>query len=560
MPAGTRRVSSLLQRWFRCLPLVISLLASTAHAAPAPAPPAEAEKIDEKAADDPLAGAATDSPRAALAEFRRLCREGDYASAAHYLDLAKVDANEGPRLAERLKEVLNQRLWLDLRKVSPESKGNPADNQPPDREQLGTIRGSSGNPEPIVLVRKSYRPGSHWVFSAETVAQIDGFYAHLDNRWLTEHLPKPLLQMGPRVLRWWQWMALLPMVVAALAIAHLVVRLGRAVIRQLLSERHAANAHQLRGPLVLALTVGITYASLPLLSLYQPAEHFLESWLSALIVVAIFWALWRGIELSRRTFSELSWARESLSAHSLLALGTRLAKFAVVAAAFVMVLSQLGYSATTLLTGLGIGGVAVALAAQKTVENLFGTFSLAIDQPFREGDAIKVDGVEGIVEAVGLRSTRIRTPDRTIVSIPNGKLADMRIETLNRQDKLRFFCALGLQHTSVGRLESILSEIRAALNEEPLVEKTSISARLAAVSDASMNIEATAMFATVDGARFADAKERLLKSIWGVVDASGVKLSHPIRRVELVREASSREQSDDARAEPESVRRVSQTG
>jgi MscS family membrane protein len=509
--------------------------ATAAGAAPTSASAAApTSKTDSPAAPPADESTAHDSPRAALREFRRLTREGDFAAAARYLDLSKVNSADGPTLAQHLKEVLNRRLWIDPSKLSPESHGNVTDNQAPDREQLGTIRGASGQPEPVVLVRKSYRPGTHWVFSAETVAQIEGWYDHLESVWLSEHLPQPLLKMGPRLLRWWQWIALGPLLLAAWVVSYAVTRIGRAFATRALSEERAGSLHQLHGPVTLAVMVGVVFGALPWLGLYQPAYALVQRWCSAFLLIAVFWALWRGVELSRRTVSSSRWARESLSAHSLLSLGTRLAKFAVAAAAFVFVLSQLGYQATTIITGLGIGGVALALAAQKTVENLFGTFSLAIDQPFREGDTIKVDNIEGVVEAMGLRSTRIRTADRTMIAIPNGKLADMRIETISRQDRLRFFCAISVAHGASDKLEPIADELKKLLAAEPLVDQSTISVRFVGLTDSALNLELGAMLDTTDGAQFMDAKQRLLLGVVREVERSGASLAHPARTIQLV--------------------------
>jgi len=513
------------------LSLSVFFEATPASAArPAPADPAKSDA----AAADPREEekVAPDSPRAAVVEFERLVRAGDYAGAARYLDLTGVAPDvDGPTLARHLKEVLNRRLWLDPSKLSPESHGNTNDNQAADREQLGAIRGASGKLEPVTLVRKSYRAGSHWLFASATVAQIEGWYEHLESVWLTEHLPKPLMKMGPRLLRWWQWIALLPLLVLAWAVSYAITRLVRAVAVRILSEHDAMAAHQLHGPVTLAVTVGCVYVALPWLGLYQPAAELIVRWCSAFMLVALFWALWRAVELSRRSVSSSRWARDSLSAHALLSVGARLAKFAVGAAAVVIVLSRLGYEATTIITGLGIGGVALALAAQKTVENLFGTFSLAIDQPFREGDNIKVDGIEGLVEAVGLRSTRIRTADRTVITIPNGKLADMRVETISRQDRLRFFCALGLSHGASPQIERIVSQLKDLLAGEPLVAKATIAARVVALTDSAMNVEVSAMLDTIDGGKFMDAKERLLIGILRTVEAAGARLAHPLRTV-----------------------------
>ncbi len=188
-------------------PVAAAGVAQAPAAAPGPtaaAGPAKDGKEGQKEADKEAEKVAPDSPRAALADFRHLTRKGDYAGAARYLDVSQVEQSDGPALAQQLREVLNRHLWVDLDKVSPNSHGNTEDGQPADKEQLGSVPGASGKPEPVVLVRKSYRPGSHWVFSATTVASIDDWYNHLGNVWLLDHLPKSLLRMGPHLLRWWQ--------------------------------------------------------------------------------------------------------------------------------------------------------------------------------------------------------------------------------------------------------------------------------------------------------------------------------------------------------------------
>lgn len=120
----------------------------------------------------------------------------------------------------------------------------------------------------------------------------------------------------------------------------------------------------------------------------------------------------------------------------------------VVAFGRVALLSELGYPVTSLVAGLGIGGLAVALAAQKTVEALFGAFSIGADQPFREGDFVRVEDFVGAVEVTGLRSTKIRTLDRTRISIPNGQLAMMRLECYSVRDRMCLACKVGLVYST----------------------------------------------------------------------------------------------------------------
>jgi len=530
-------------------------LAKPAAANPPGAPAASATKPATSAASDTLAPVdekpAPDSPRAAMSEYTRYTRGGDYEKAARYLDLSAVDPSDGPILAKRLRDVLDRHLFVDVDKLSPLPHGNTDDGGQPDRDELGNVPGPAGKPEPVTLVRRVDRSGARWVFSATTVARIDAWYDHLENRWLLDHLPKWSLRFGPHELRWWQWLSLVPLVFFGFVVGFTITRLSRLAVNHWLPTHSSEAFRKLRGPATLAWTVITSYALLPWLGLYEPAEAFVRRGLSAGLLAALFWALWQAVELAQHSVSSAHWVRSSLTASSLLMLGARLGKFVVAAFAFVAVLAELGYPVTSLITGLGIGGIALALAAQKTVENLFGAFSLAIDQPFREGDQIQVDSITGTVESIGLRSTRIRTVDRTLITIPNGKLAEMRVETITARDRMRFYCILGVTHSPAEQIRQILRGVENVLQESALVVKDSLSVRLIGLTDSAMNLEIIAMLETSDNAKFLEVRQGLLLGIVEVVDKAGSSLAHPVSSIRL--SDSSQTQLLDSAALPRSA-------
>ena len=486
---------------------------------------AGAPLVDEKVAPD--------SPRASVGAFMQLTRVSDFAKAAKYLDLASVDQADGPQLTRRLSEVLDRHLWIDVDRLSANAHGNPDDGLAADREDLGNVPGVAGKPEPVVIVRRVDRLGPRWVFSATTVAHIDGWYEHLENRWLLEHLPRWALRFGPQELRWWQWFALVPLMLAGYAVAFVVTRLSRLLIKSVVSAPAAETARKIRAPASLAWMVITCYVLLPWLGLYEPANLFVRRILSATLLVSFFWALWKAVELSQHSVSCARWARNSHTAASLLMLGARMGKFLVAAFAFVAVLAELGYPVTSIITGLGIGGIALALAAQKTVENLFGAFSLAIDQPFREGDVIQVDSITGTVESMGLRSTRIRTVERTLISIPNGKLAEMRVETITARDRLRFYCVVGVAHSPTQQIRQLLQEIENLLRRNSLTIGDSVSVRLIAITDSAMNLELAAMIDTAEYAKFLEVRQGLLLGVVDVIEKSGSSLAHPVSHIKF---------------------------
>jgi MscS family membrane protein len=203
-------------------------------------------------------------------------------------------------------------------------------------------------------------------------------------------------------------------------------------------------------------------------------------------------------------------------------LGRRFSKLLLSLLAVASALSILGVPVASVVAGLGVGGLAVALAAQKTFENLLGAFAIGADQPFREGDTIKVDDVVGTVERVGLRSTQIRTGERTVVSIPNGQLAEKRIETFAARDRLRFVVVVTVAYeTAPAQVRTLLASIEALLRAEELMSPTDMSARVLGFGAMGLDLEVQGFLLTTDTTVFAATKTRLLLSIMELVTKNG---------------------------------------
>ena len=206
----------------------------------------------------------------------------------------------------------------------------------------------------------------------------------------------------------------------------------------------------------------------------------------------------------------------------------------IVAIAIGGTLSQFGYPVASLVAGLGIGGLAFALAAQKTVENLFGAFSLGVDQPFREGDFVKIEDFVGTVEAIGLRSTRVRTLDRTLISIPNGKLAELRIESYTARDRLRLACALRLVlGTTSEQMRTILVGLEGVLRAHAKIWPDAVVVRFTGFGDSSLTVEVMAWFLTQDWNEFQTIRQDVLLEFMRVVEEAGTRLAVPTRTVHV---------------------------
>jgi MscS family membrane protein len=486
-------------------------------------------------------GVARESPRASISNFLTHARAGQYGEAAAYLELARADEPKREELARKLLAVLDRRAWIDLETLSPLPSGNAEDGLPPFTEQLGEITGPDGAAVPIRIVRRR-SDGVRWMFTAGTVAHVEAWYQQLDNLFVLEHLPEPLLATGPHHLMWWQWLALPLLIAISWGIAHVLAHISALVLARI-ARRSMATwddlvVERIKRPLTLWWALGLIYLLLPWLALYVPAQKFVLGAMRTVFLFGVFWALSRAIDVAAHAIVTSPWARTREASRSLVSLGSRVTKVAVFAVGVIALLSQLGYPIASVLAGLGVGGLAVALAAQKTVENLFGAFSIGADQPFREGDFVRVDDMLGTVERIGLRSTKFRTAERTVVSIPNGKLADMRIETFAARDRLRLAMTVALiRSTSSKQLKQIVEGIEGALWTQPKLFPGSAAVRFEKFGPSSLDVDVVAYFDTRDVAEFQQIRQELLFDFLAAIERAGSALALPATQVVMMPKA-----------------------
>jgi MscS family membrane protein len=357
---------------------------------------------------------------------------------------------------------------------------------------------------------------------------------------MTVDVPAQLLRLGPRNLTWWQALGLLGVAVGAAALAALtswIVRrlLARAASRTSTSwdDRIVART---AGPAALAFWVLFVRSALGWLPLEPSVEHSVQHALHGLFLADLLWLLWRLVDVAGELAWTSRWSLDHPGSRALIPLARRVGKAVVAAAAAILFLSALGYPVTSLIAGLGLGGLALALASQKTVENLFGAFSLGIDQPFREGDFVRIDDLVGTVESLGLRSTKIRTLDRTLVSIPNGKLAEMRLETFAARDRLRLACTIGLVYeTSEAQMRAVLSGLERVLRDHPKIWSENVMVRFKALAQSSLDIEIMAWFTTTDWNEFMAIRQNMLLDFMGVIERAGTSFAFPTQTLRVVK-------------------------
>ncbi|WP_437642094.1 mechanosensitive ion channel family protein [Sorangium sp. So ce854] len=512
------------------------LLGARAGELAPPSPASTPPPVSADGSEDPdAAPVAPDSPRASMREFFELSRAGDYAAAARFLDVPP--RADGAALAQKLKAVLDRHMWLDVDTLSPHPQGDTHDNLGAGVEQLGKIPTRTGT-QTVRLVRRTTPDGVRWIFSRATVERVDEWYARLEDRWLRDHLPPALLRPGPRELLWWQWLALPVLALAGWLVGEVLSYFIRAGLRRLVARTDSALDDVLlggaRGPLTFAVALLACEAALPWLGLYLPAEQFLDKVVRAGLFIAVFWFALRAIDAVGGRLLAAPATRDNPAARSLVPLMGKIAKVAILIIGVIAVLSELGYPVASLIAGLGIGGVALALAAQKTVENLFGSVSIGVDRALQVGDFVKVDTLLGTVETIGLRSTRIRTLDRTLVTIPNGKLADLQIESYTARDRMRLSCILGLVYeTTPSQLRAVLEGFERALRAHPKIWPDDVVVRFVGIGPASFDVEIMAWFQTTDFGEFRTMRQEVLIEFLEIIRAAGTRLAYPTRTVHV---------------------------
>ncbi len=474
------------------------------------------------------------TPREAVESFLAACRAGDFEAAATFLDLKPIPEasrrEEGPKLARQLEVVLAQTHAVDVDVLSDEPEGTGNDGLGSDLERLGQVRTADGDVN--LMLRRAGDPPA-WRFSPSTVRRIPQLHDEFGFGILGELMPARFLQTRFLELRLWQWIGLLVLMLAAWLLSWVVARLAYGLLRPLTgltrSELDDKFLERAMGPLRLAAGLGLFTLGAVFLRLSEPARDFLHGAQRGVLIVALAWLFMRVVDIASLLVHARLERSGRVSALTVLPLGEKTVKVLVLGLSILILLQNLGLNVTGLIAGLGVGGLAVALAAQKTVENLFGGVSLIVDQPVRVGDFCRYGDKIGTVEDIGLRSTRIRSLDRTIVTVPNATFAYMQLETFAVRDRILFNPKLGLRRdTTPAQLRWVLRGLRELLATHPRMAKGG-HVRFTECGESSLDVEVFGYVETKDWEEFLGIKEELLLKVLDVVAAAGTALAIPMR-------------------------------
>jgi MscS family membrane protein len=516
--------------------LFASLAASGFPAEKPGALPGAKEASAPAETDDPL-GRST--PKGTVLGFIKSASQREYEQALLYLDTKETGAS-AQKLVDALQIILDRGFSGKSALLSTKPEGILEDNLPPSKERIGKVKTPSGSLE--ILLERIQRGDSPpiWLFSAETLTKVPETYRELDILTLEAYLPKFLVSTWFLWFPLWHWLVILLVIPLSFFLATLLTRLITYLLlfysRRKFKTQGDRPVVRLAGPiriLIFALAIWV----ISLLSQSILASAFWAHVAATLAIMGATWLCLRLIDI----FFDLKGKRlvaASSERISLFQLVRKLVKVLAVMVGTLFIFYIAGVNLTAVIAGLGVGGIAVALAAQKTLENLIGGITIVSDQPIRVGDFCRVGDYRGTVQMVGLRSTRIRTLDRTIVSIPNGQLATMSLENFTMRDKIWFNHTFGLRYeTTPEQLRYILAEIREMLYGHPKVESSSARVRFIGFGGSSLNLEIFAYVTETVYETYLHIQEDLLLRIMDIVEGSGSGFAFPSQTTYLATDA-----------------------
>lgn len=515
-----------------CLLLPLRLAAQLPLSAPRNAPAANAAQTPS---DDTLN---RNTPRETVVNFLRACNAGNYVKAAEYLDLTDISGTDrkrqGPEIALQIEQILKRNSDFDASKLSDSPDGNLNDLRRRNRELIDSVNTHHGK-RTIELERIELRPELKvWLFSADTVSAIPGLVRLLGESAIEKSLPEFLVKTTLFDTALWRWIALILLVLAFGPLARFIPRLVLGWLRPVLNKRAKRPdwgvLQMLIGPVGLLLGVFAYGIGIGLIGPSAIVRFYISRILTLLFFLGIAWFISRLVEVLANRFRVSTDARQQAMYQSVLPLGLRVAKIVLFTIAVVTTISVWGYNTATIWGTLGIGSLALVLAAQKTLENFFGGVSVIGDRSVLVGDFCRVGDQVGTVEDIGLRSTRIRTNGRTMLTVPNSQFSTMTLENYSRRDKMWFHPTISLRcDATPSQVRQVIVALRKILEDHPLVEVGKIPVRFTGIASYSYDVEIFAYVLTSQSDDYLKVQTDLLLQIIDAVEAAGTGLAVPLQ-------------------------------
>jgi MscS family membrane protein len=534
---------------------------STAHLGAQPkrsAPPSPA-KAEPPGPVDPLG---RETPRSAMMGFLKNEGRADYAAAALYL---QAPEGRGTNLDQQLKQLraLRPNFKGDIGHLSNDPNGILERGLPPGEVRAGMFQVGDRTSDVIMVRVDDPAAGKIWLISKESVTGAAQLLEAAEKQKPTvvdRILPAALTRtevLGMSLAQWLGWVLSFPIsLLLAWPVGFLLSAPKWLVSKARQLPYRPVWETPLSKPLRCIVAILVNSFSIYLLKPPLLYRVYYLRLMGALLAACLIWLL---AGIADRGFERaLNRARtQGTGAESILILTQRFLRIALVLVAIVAALAVLGFNMRTALAGLGIGGLAIALAAQKTLENVLGGVSLLMDKAVQVGNCCKIGGHVGVVEDVGLRSVKVRTGDQTLLVVPNGALAQMQFENLASRRKCLIDQRFSLRiETETEQLRFVLDRVQTMLDQHPAIEPGTSRVRVAKFAGASFELELWAYGKTADWATFTAVQQDVILKTAEIVAVSGTRFAAPTQLTYLSQDSGidTKRSNDGERRVTENIR------
>jgi MscS family membrane protein len=521
--------------WARALGMALTAslcLGSATHSSaqlPTSAPPPQ--KTEPTTLVDPLG---RETPRSALIGFLKYEQLENYATAARYFQ--PTPGHQKTNLVQVAKEAQAFGQWFkgSIALLSDDPNGIPEPGLPPDQVRAGVLTVGSATSDVILVRVDDPTSGKIWLISKDTVANIPKLNAQFESQRPTavdRIVPVALKSrrlLGISLAQWLGWLLSIPISWLLTWLLTLLLSAPRRVWYGLQKVPFRTVWQTPLGMPLRCITAILMHSAFVYL-LEPPLLYrvYYARFLAALLMGCVVWLVTR---LADRGF-DVAVTRtrtQGRGGDSILVMMQRLTHVVLLIVVLVAALALFGFNVKTTLAGLGIGGLAIALAAQKTLENLIGGVSLLMDKVVRVGDFCQIGDQLGTVEDIGLRSLRLRTLDGNLSVVPNGSLAQMQFVNMARRSKLLINQKFSLRiETQAEQLRHVLDHVQSMLNEHPRIEVGTSRVRVADFAGAAFDLELFAYGKTGDWTEFTAIRQDVILNIAQIVEAAGTRLAAP---------------------------------
>ncbi len=472
------------------------------------------------------ANTSCNSPREATASLLDWLHPDNYdpVAASSCFDLGTSKQTSGPKVAVQLKQILDARgLFI------------PTDELPGDPDYVdkqGRHRFVLVDSLPAIYLEKS---GDNWLFSNESVQLTPELYKETFSGLslaFQELLPAIFFHKLAGV-HYWQMLYFILLLLVSWSAGRLLHMLlsGRVLdlARRAGIPLDAAIYNRMRGPITLAAASGVFYWGIPDLQLGVRSTRALLFIAQVTLSFAVVAVAYRLVGVAERVFGRRARITEGKLDDQLVPLVARIAKLVVVLLGVVFVLQNQGVDVASLIAGLGLGGLAFALAAKDTVQNLFGSIAIFLDRPFQIGDWVIIGkDVEGVVEEVGLRTTRVRTFAKSLVSVPNGEVASATVNNMGQRPYRRITTTIGVTYdTPRAKLDAYVARLNEIIQQHPETWKGTVEIHFKDFGASALEIMVYIFLDAPDWHRELQIRHEIFLSFMEAAEQLGISFAFP---------------------------------